>query len=51
MIEYNPRENKFPFFNKKDESVVLSFDNHEDLYEIELIYSKIVEKFPTLQAE
>lgn len=48
MVEYS-RDNRFPFYTP-DKSVAVCMDAHEDMYELELIYGKIVERFPTLEA-
>lgn len=49
MIEYSAK-NRFPF-KQKDKTVSISFDDHEEMYELDFIYNKIVDKFPNLQAE
>ena len=49
MAEYS-KDNRFPFYTK-DRSVSISTDNHEDIQEMDFIYGKIVEKYPTLKAE
>lgn len=49
MIEYSAK-NRFPF-KPKDKTVSISFDDHEEMYELDFIYNKIVDKFPNLQAE
>ena len=50
MIEYNPKENRFPF-HTKDKAVSLCFDDTEDIQELDFIYGKIVERYPDLKAE
>ena len=49
MAEYS-EDNRFPFYTK-DKSVSISTDNHEDMQEMDFIYGKIVEKYPSLKAE
>ena len=49
MVEYS-KQNKFPFYTS-EKMVSISFDNHEDIYELDFIYNKIVDRFPNLQAE
>ena len=44
------RTNKFPF-NTRQQSVSVCFDNHEDLTDLDFIYSKIIERHPALMAE
>ena len=44
------RINKFPF-STRQQSVSVCFDNHEDLTDLDFIYSKIVERHPSLMAE
>lgn len=46
MIEYSKR-NKFPFYTS-EKKVSISTDNHDDMYELDFIYNKIVDKFPNL---
>ena len=46
MAEYS-EDNKFPF-HTKEQSVAVCNDDHEDLYELNLIFSKAVERFPDL---
>jgi hypothetical protein len=50
MVEYDSRDNRFPFAAKQS-TVSICRDNNEDLYEYDFIYNKIVEKFPELAAE
>lgn len=50
MVEYNSRENRFPFAPKQS-TVSICRDNNEDLYEYDFIYGKVVERFPELAAE
>ena len=50
MIEYS-KDNKFPFFQGDKQGVAIQFDNHEDRWELDFIYDKIVQKFPSLKAE
>lgn len=49
MAEYS-KDNRFPF-HTKDKSVSISTDDHEDYQEMDFIYGKIVDKYPTLKAE
>ena len=49
MAEYSAY-NRFPF-HTKGKSVSISTDDHEDIQEMDFIYGKIVEKYPTLKAE
>ena len=49
-IEYS-RENRFPFHSVDRSAVTVCFDNHEDMYELDFIWNKIVERFPLLEAE
>lgn len=49
MIEYS-RANRFPFYTR-EKSVSIQFDDYEDIYELDFIYGKIVEKYPQLNAE
>ena len=49
MAEYSAY-NRFPF-HTKDKSVSISTDDHEDFQEMDFIYGKIVEKYPSLKAE
>ena len=46
MVEYS-KQNKFPFYTS-EKMVSISFDNHEDMYELDFIYNKIVDRFPNL---
>lgn len=50
MIEYNPKDNRFPF-HTKDRAVSLCFDDTEDIQDLDFIYGKITERFPELKAE
>lgn len=49
QMEYS-KDNRFPF-HTKDNHVSICFDDNEDLYELDFIYGKIVEKYPSLKAE
>ena len=46
MAEYS-EDNKFPF-HTREQSVAVCNDDHEDLYEMNLILSKLVSRFPDL---
>lgn len=46
MVEYN-ENNRFPF-HSGGQSVAVCTDDHEGLYEMDLIFSKVVERFPDL---
>ena len=48
-IEYS-RDNRFPF-HSKDETASIYKDDHEDYQEMDFIYDKVVEKYPSLCAE
>ncbi len=50
MVEYDSRDNRFPFATKQS-AVSICRDNNEDLYEYDFIYSKIVDKYPELSAD
>lgn len=50
MVEYNSKTNRFPF-QMREQSVSICTDNHEYLYDLDFIYNKIVERFPSLRAE
>lgn len=49
MVEYS-KQNRFPF-HTKEHSVSISTDNHEDMQEMDFIYGKIVEQYPSIKAE
>lgn len=46
MAEYN-ENNRFPF-HTPDKSVSICRDDHEDMYELNFVFDKVVEKFPAL---
>ena len=46
MVEYN-ENNRFPF-HTGSKSVAICSDDHEDLYELDVIFSQVVERFPNL---
>ena len=46
MIEYN-EHNRFPF-HAGNKSIAVCEENHEDKYEMDFIFTKVVERFPTL---
>lgn len=46
MVEYN-ENNRFPF-HTGSKSVAICSDDHEDLYELDVIFTQVVEKFPNL---
>ncbi len=46
MTEYNER-NRFPF-HTGNKTVAICTDDHEDAYELDFIFSKVVERFPAL---
>lgn len=46
MVEYN-ENNRFPF-HTGSKSVAICTDDHEDMYELDLIFSSVVERFPAL---
>ena len=48
-IEYS-RDNRFPF-HSKEETASIYKDDHEDYQEMDFIYDKVVEKYPSLKAE
>lgn len=47
MIEYS-ENNRFPF-HTGERSVAICNDDHEGLYELDLIFTKVVERFPALE--
>lgn len=47
MVEYS-KDNRFPF-HTKDKSVAIYTDDNEGLHELDFIFSKIVERFPSLE--
>ena len=49
MTEYS-KDNRFPF-HSGSRSVSICFDDHEDKYELDFIWDKIIEKYPQLDAE
>ena len=49
MVEYS-KDNRFPFRNG-DKSVSVCFDDHEEKYELDFIWNRIVERFPQMDAE
>ena len=46
MVEYS-NDNRFPFHTKSSSTVVCNED-HEDMYELDLIFTQVVGKFPDL---
>lgn len=50
-IEYDAKNNRFPFFRAKDKAVSVAFDNQDELCELDFIYDKITQKYPSLKAE
>lgn len=46
MAEYN-ENNRFPF-HTGNKSVAICTDDHEEMYELDLIFSSVVERFPAL---
>ena len=50
MIEYNPKDNRFPF-HTKDKAFSFCFNDIENVQEIDFIYGKIIERYPKLKAE
>lgn len=50
MVEYS-KDNRFPFHSSSDDSIAICMDSHEDMYEFDLIYGKIIERYPMLDAE
>ena len=46
MAEYN-ENNRFPFYTG-EKSVSICKDNHEDMYELDIIFTQVVERFPEL---
>ena len=48
-VEYS-EENRFPFHSSRDGNITICFDDHEDMYELDFIWNKIVEKHPSLDA-
>ena len=50
MIEYDPKDNRFPF-HTNDQAVSVHMDATEDIQELDFIYGKIVDRFPQLKAE
>ncbi len=49
-VEYS-RDNRFPFHTNRDGNITICFDDHEEMYELDFIWGKIVEKHPALDAE
>ncbi len=49
-IEYDPKNNRFPF-HTKETSVSVCFDDPEGLQELDFVYGKIIERHPNLRAE
>ena len=49
-VEYNSKTNRFPF-QTREQSVTICTDDHEYLYDLDFIYNKVVERFPSLRAE
>ena len=47
MVEYS-ENNRFPFHTKGGGSVVVCTDDNEDLYEMDVIFTQILERFPSL---
>jgi hypothetical protein len=46
MAEYS-EDNRFPF-HTGNKSVAIYTDDNEDMYELDFIFSKVIEKFPAL---
>ena len=46
MVEYN-ENNRFPF-HSGSKSVAICTDDHEDMYELDFIFNRVVERFPEL---
>lgn len=46
MAEYN-ENNRFPFYTG-ERAVSICNDNHEDLYEFDIIFTQVLERFPNL---
>ena len=49
MAEYN-ENNRFPF-HTGNKSVAICTDDHEEMYELDLIVSSVVERFPALDPQ
>ena len=47
--EYS-KENRFPFYSG-NKSVSVCNDNHEDMYDMEFVFDKVLERFPQLDPE
>lgn len=50
MIEYDPKDNRFPFHTRDADSPIYT-DDTDVLQELDFIYGKIVERHPDLRAE
>ncbi len=46
-VEYG-KDNRFPFYTRDKSNVTICFDDHEGLYELDFIFGKIVDRFPSL---
>ena len=49
MIEYDSKRNRFPFY-RGEKMASITMDDHEESNELDIIYSRSVERFPALDA-
>lgn len=45
-IEYDAKDNRFPFFRAKDKAMSVAFDNQDEFCELDFIYDKITNRYP-----
>ena len=50
QVEYS-EDNKFPFYSTTGQFASICTDNHDDMYDMELVFDKVVERFPELSPE
>ena len=50
-IEYDKKDNRFPFFRSNDNFTSISVGHQDDLCELDFVYDKIVDRYPALNAD
>ena len=50
-IEYDKKDNRFPFFKSSDNFASISLGHQDELCELDFVYDKIVDRYPSLNAD
>lgn len=50
-VEYDKKNNRFPFFKSRDNLASIAVGHQDELCELDFVYEKIVKKYPSLNAD